>query len=234
MDDTPPDSDGAKFAADFLLSFDFYMEKACKSPEDCYLGKWIEIFLFSQWIAFADVNASREKYKAVRGSLFSSDRIGIQPENVKYRTQQIFQTKGLFFYLRRICLILWASYAFEISRVVRESSVIGYYASLPRLLEAIISLAQLYSKAPIPGTWRISLSPIDSVDELLAVIRYDGFVDMGKKIFKICICPHGLGYESQSDFNAFPWLLMETEESTASFQLAFSSLLQQVFISTRP
>lgn len=51
---------------------------------------------------------------------------------------------------------------------------------------------------------------------------------MGKKIFKISVCVPELDYVVQSDYNNFPWELVESAESVEEFEIALRGLKAQV------
>jgi hypothetical protein len=64
--------------------------------------------------------------------------------------------------------------------------------------------------------------------ELTCIIRIDGYRDNSKKIVKISVSIPDLDYSIDSDYNNYPWLLLEIEESVESFSHALLNPKRQV------
>ncbi len=69
-----------------------------------------------------------------------------------------------------------------------------------------------------------------SKGKLQVIIRVDGYRDAGKKILKISICVPDLDFSNNSDYNNFPWALVEVDESVESFEAVLKDLTVQVII----
>lgn len=148
---------------------------------------------------------------------------------------------------QRYCLWLWlmsasnslvAAYAFGLTRVYNGQLVIGYRASLSSLLGACLSLSLLYSrKCPLVCmSWIVAIELGSdclwigsTVNALHAIVRFDGYLDVGKSITKTCLMLDGFDFVQQSDFNAFPWLVVEAEESVENFLVSFAPLSKEVW-----